>query len=290
MDKYFPKGIGLDPNSEMFKQMYQMMRKRQCDCGYDPEHKKKGSNEEKCPVTLALNNHITFPSLKMLPKDDDPKELFYNTETGTPKQHWCFLIELHESLAPRTWSGFTTFGEKVVLKFDNDNDEKPTTFSWSDLKSGHTVAILYAEKYDKIQIIESNLDSCYIFKTNFIDLFDEARHILNDADFNAKEEKSACFGCGITCENISRCANCKLAKYCSRECQSKCWKASHKKMCSQSETLLKMVSLPRLSFEHHFSFTVGQGDSIPAYVFKSEFVYKPVENGFVFTNLYQFIK
>ncbi len=72
------------------------------------------------------------------------------------------------------------------------------------------------------------MDSCFVFKANLIDLFQEAMHLLNDADMNSKNEKAACFGCGVICENISRCGNCKLAKYCSKECQAKCWKTTHK--------------------------------------------------------------
>jgi hypothetical protein len=89
-------------------------------------------------------------------------------------------------------------------------------------------AILYAEKQEKTLIVEENMDSCFVFKANLIDLCEEAKQLLNDADMNSRKEQSACFGCGVICENISRCASCKLAKYCSKECQAKCWKLIHK--------------------------------------------------------------
>ena len=74
---------------EALKDIYPMTRKRNCDCGYDPElESDKGSRkskEEKCPVTLALSNHVTFPSLKMLPISDKSKELYLQSSV---KKHW----------------------------------------------------------------------------------------------------------------------------------------------------------------------------------------------------------
>lgn len=39
-----------------------------------------------------------------------------------------------------------------------------------------------------------------------------------------------CENCQIR-EGLKRCARCKLACYCSRECQKKHWKAGHKTNC-----------------------------------------------------------
>ena len=39
-----------------------------------------------------------------------------------------------------------------------------------------------------------------------------------------KEEKEACFQCGETSKPLSKCAKCKIAKYCSRQCQIDHWK------------------------------------------------------------------
>jgi len=276
MEKWLPKGIGMDANNPLFQSMYLMMRRSACDCGYDPESKKTSPTAEDCPVTQALSNHITFPSVKIMPDVDDSNKIYYDQDEGTPLKHWCFLVELHELKQPRRWSGFTPFGELVTVDFQNEPDEKPTTFAWSDLKAGNTLAILYAEKQDRTEIVEENLDSCYVFKSNLIDLLEEAKRLLNDSDMNAVDEKSSCFGCGVICEKISRCGNCKLAKYCSRECQAKCWKEVHKKLCSQNETILRLSALPRQPFTKHFSFTNGDDDSLPPYVFKPEFAYKPI--------------
>jgi len=73
------------------------------------------------------------------------------------------------------------------------------------------------------------------------------------------------------CEKISRCASCKLAKYCSVECQRKCWKESHKKLCPQNEMILRLAALPRHEFKKHFTFETSEDKSLPAYIYKPEF-------------------
>jgi hypothetical protein len=97
--------------------------------------------------------------------------------------------------------------------------------------------------------------------------------LLVNADLTAKKSPSACFGCGKDTEKASKCSVCLLAKYCSRECQCDDWKGMHKKLCPQSETLLRLASLPRHLFEKHLVFTVNQEDSLPPYIHKDEFVF-----------------
>jgi len=57
---------------------------------------------------------------------------------------------------------------------------------------------------------------------------------------------------------------------------------SHKKLCPQSEAILRLASLPRHPFKEYFSFKMNQSDelthfsALPEYFYKSEFVYKRV--------------
>jgi hypothetical protein len=54
-------------------------------------------------------------------------------------------------------------------------------------------------------------------------------------DLSAKEH--TCFECGAKrCEDgaaLFRCARCKMAQYCSAECQRQDWKKNHKQLCAQ---------------------------------------------------------
>lgn len=123
------------------------------------------------------------------------------------------------------------------------------------------MAILYATKKQFLDgsegIRQEDLDSCYIFNTSLKNVQDEAQKLLNHADIESNEnikELVECFGCGVKSDVLSRCANCKLAKYCSKECQTKAWKAGHKNLCKQSEVLLRLTVLPRYSFRDHLTF------------------------------------
>jgi hypothetical protein len=107
----------------------------------------------------------------------------------------------------------------------------------------------------------------------------EANKLLNDFDLLARNDEqevaNVCFGCGLQCKDMKRCGGCKLAKYCSQECQLKAWKLSHKKLCPQSETLLSLSCLPRQQTnEIRFTFQTGMANSLPPYVYNEEFVQK----------------
>lgn len=107
------------------------------------------------------------------------------------------------------------------------------------------------------------------------DVMEEAEKLLNDADLSTRNEQLVCFGCGLQSKSLLRCGECKLAKYCSQECQLKAWKLSHKKLCSQSETLLRLACLPRQQTSTiKFTFKMEQPDSLPPYVYNPEFVQK----------------
>ena len=75
-----------------FKSAVPKIRYRECICGYIPGKRTISDNE--CLNNLPLLNHITYPSLKMIPDKDEVKELFYDKETGDPKLHWCLLVEI----------------------------------------------------------------------------------------------------------------------------------------------------------------------------------------------------
>ena len=266
------------------------VERRKCECGYDPfsaytlafirtkdEIKIKNKDEETCPVNLPLGNHITFPSLKMLPKTDEVKELFYNSHDGFPKRHWCLLVELNEKIkedkTSKIWSGYTVFGENIKLVIESQENEKPTQFDWSDLKQGNTVAILYATAVECVVCVQSRhvFKAWYVFKTGISNLQFEATKLLINADLSVKKIPQKCFGCGDDNKMVSSCAKCLLAKYCTVECQRKCWLESHKNMCSQMETLLRLASLQRHPFSGYLVFEANQKDSLPSYTYNEEF-------------------
>jgi hypothetical protein len=118
--------------------------------------------------------------------------------------------------------GFNSYGDEVHVYFELEENEKPVTFAWEDLVDGNTLVILYAEQKkfangDSL-VVETNLDSCFIFKESLELVKSEAHMLLMDAELMEKNEQSSCFSCGYSNDTLTliRCANCKLAKYCSK--------------------------------------------------------------------------
>ena len=140
-DSNFPKEpIDSDEEDELEEKTLQ--RIKQCDCSYDPFNENYTQNSEKCSVKLALRNHITYPSFQMMTEHYDPSMIFYqeNHYGLEPRIHWATLIEISHDLSfvRPGCCGRNQFGEKISVHFYHENDEKPISFKWSQLKPGYT--------------------------------------------------------------------------------------------------------------------------------------------------------
>ena len=118
-----------------------------------------------------------------------------------------------------TISGLNQMGERFYAIFKIPKADVPKTFDVADLIVGNTIVILYAqlmnvEKYTRVYI--DSLKSVFIFKAGIDVIKVEAGKFLNDATCIANNELQSCFGCGSKTTNLSKCANCMMAKYCSK--------------------------------------------------------------------------
>lgn len=251
-----------------------LRRRKTCNCGYNP-FSERPVNRDHCSVNLALQNHVTFPSFELMTDLSEPSMLYYKENSRRnlePQRHWASLLDIQEVMQfPKfislTWN---IYGESIMVAFYPENGDRPSTFNWSDIKLGHTLCILYPEKktFSAINpdiepgIIVVNLDSCFVFNAPLNLVHEEAQKLLRNADLETNQMLE-CFTCGTRKENLSQCGSCKLAKYCSKECQMTSWKTGHKKLCSQSEILLKLSCLHRHSFEsgNYFTFNSQKSSS-----------------------------
>jgi hypothetical protein len=154
-----------------------------CQCGYTTKTPLSLVNiqENKCANTMALLNHITFPPLKLLSVKDKPElSPHYNVVKKVPNKHWCLLIEIEAvSFSKKSYSltGKTIYDEKVVVKFSDDS-QTTTTFKWSDLSKGKTLAILTVA-----------------FNASLNATINIARLMLVNEDFRAEGIDLVCFNC-----------------------------------------------------------------------------------------------
>jgi hypothetical protein len=245
----------------------------ECDCGAKIDE--TSCSKSTCETTIALENHLIYPTFSLLDKCK------HNAN------HWAFIIEISQRKKilnqPEFLMGFTPLNEMVYLSFNNLGQDDVTKFS--NIKAGQTLVVLYAEQdfkhEDNKLVMVKNSDFCFVFNASFVDVQIEAEKLLIASDLMSEKKELECFGCGIKTNIIMQCSACKLAKYCSKECQQKSWKMRHKNLCKQSETLLRLACLPRrqeIVPNKHYSFKIDEDTTsspLPSYIYKSEFVQKP---------------
>lgn len=173
----------------------------------------------------ALLDPRYFPSLAQLPTDD--------TEFGeeTPEHHWCYMAEITEDklATHRSFRHWVTVqdrdGASSEVRFYLDEKDILDT---THLKKGNTIFVRYAyfhrfmdgsfglriEEPTYVYVVPSTLSSIL-----------EAQRSVAQAPGTATRH---CLGCQKP--SVSRCAKCKQAHYCSKECQTTDWK-EHRPTC-----------------------------------------------------------
>ena len=216
-------------------------RKIKCPCGYDPHshtsdllgillleerlQKKDGKcNSKKQPFL----NHITFPPFELLSNYDtgDLPDYHWSWSRGDvvkPRRHWATLLEIFDAweFRRKTLHTWNQYGQRVAVHFYHEDYQEPTTFKWSDVRIGHTLAILYPTRHlfmdSSRGIRQEDLDSCFVFRANLAQLEREAQKLINSAEAKAlNRPECTCFACGKIRTDLKTCGNCHLARYCDK--------------------------------------------------------------------------
>ena len=153
-------------------------------------------------------------------------------------------------------------------------------------------AVLYAQRKCmymlsmQIEEVVSWARYCYVFGAPLPQMQQQAAKLLANADLESEKKPLICFGCKRMSAasgefKLSNCSTCKLAKYCSRECQVDDWKKAHRGICKHSDVLLRLACLPRhgdfTKESKCFTFYEENADTavnayLPAYVYNAKFV------------------
>ena len=208
-----------------------------------------------CTLYKALCNPVTFPSFANLTDLNDPSTKYY---TGWDEgllvrsREWALLGEVTELVhfVRHRFVLQTRFGEELVLHFYPESLPMPG-FNVRDVQVGYTFALLNAEKKTFMDMTDGvrleQLDTCWAFKASLKDVTDEADKLLAAADAKAEKKPASCFACAKP--TTSCCGKCKIARFCSRECQITEW-PKHKKLCRDAAKLLSLSCLPRHPYVH----------------------------------------
>ena len=129
--------------------MEQFERGFKCICG-QLITTKNAMIKNVCECKEALKNHVTFPTYSALRKRNG--DIYDNQEVTVSPSHWILLAEVH--LIQKTKGmpvyvlAFTPQNEYVTIELDKVYNLLllgDSTFRFSDLEMGHTIALLYAQ-------------------------------------------------------------------------------------------------------------------------------------------------
>ncbi|KAI8620769.1 hypothetical protein BC830DRAFT_1164306 [Chytriomyces sp. MP71] len=87
-----------------------------------------------------------FPSFDDLPEFGIPDGLFLAFDTCEPTRHWCFVGEIASiSFVERPRVSVKLSPDRTIV-VESNSVSSPTTFAWTDLRPGNSIAILYATR------------------------------------------------------------------------------------------------------------------------------------------------
>ncbi|KAJ3103658.1 hypothetical protein HK100_004165 [Physocladia obscura] len=90
-------------------------------------------------------NTLAFPTLASLPVHGEADGVYVGEDLQRLR-HWCFMAEITAvSFVDRPRISVVTRANETAV-VESRSRYSPSTFAWTDLRAGHTVAILYAEK------------------------------------------------------------------------------------------------------------------------------------------------
>ena len=167
---------------------------------------------------------------------------------------WCFVAEITNDEVSQIPGHM--FRNRVYVQDRKGQDNIPIsfhpeggTFDFRTLKRGHTICVIQAELHlfldMTIGLRIEGLDTVKVIPCGLNDLLALSKHY--------SQTTNSCWGCGKTASDegssLKKCAACKLACYCDKQCQTKDWKERHRVWCKAIPEFLKMTEIDYSDFD-----------------------------------------
>ena len=228
------------------------------------------------PGEDILQNTHHFPSFANLPEEND-LDLDYWKESGfhrfVPACTWFFMAEItYDELA------LVPFLRNRVLVRDRDGkDDIPISFypedgyfNFRSLKKGHTVFVIQAEKHHfldmTIGLRIEDLSSIFVVPCDMKELLSlsaiyherkdtqcwscKKKRKVKEKDNTTSSTPPGASGSSVQVQ-LLKCAACRVARYCGKECQIKDWKACHRKHCKVMPYFLRLTRIDYSKYDSH---------------------------------------
>ena len=213
-----------------------------------------------------LQNTFYFPSFQDLPHENDIPEGYWKCGRDgayVPACTWFFMAEITNA----DYSQQPFLRNRVLVK-DRASRDVPIYFypecgffDFKLLKKGHTVLVMRAQRHDFLDLSTGlrieDLSTVQVAKCSMEDLL-----TLSKAYHDNKDNK--CWSCGKEGEGeeaasdgatagscggeLKKCAACKTARYCSKECQTTHWMETHKRTCKAMPLFMKLAAIDLSKF------------------------------------------
>lgn len=214
----------------------------------------------------SLLDPLAFPPFLSCPHEDIFSSTYYDQGRSTPIRHWCFLGEIEnisgigrlcldvrdrDGTAVRIYFYLDRLSPSVVeiiftVKGHEITYPRHPNCPQHLIQKGNTIAVLYAQQHPwresstGIRIEEG--DTVHFFPYKLDQLLSLGEQILQGVPPSKESaELRACNRCGKKSGFLMCCSACRIAWYCSRNCQKIDWSTNgHNKNCKTSQVKLMM--------------------------------------------------
>ena len=217
-----------------------------------------------------LQNTFHFPSFRDLPDENEIEDGYWEPDRYGVYQPACVWFFMGEIIYDETAQ--IPFLRNRVFVRDRDGGECPISFYPEDgffdfktLKKGSTVLVTNGQRHnfldltvglrvgylDNVAVVPCSmsdllkLSNVYHTKTNTRCWSCSEKDISASASASSSASVSSSSGEGATAGSteLKKCAACRMATYCSKDCQKKDWKEGHKKTCKAVPLFKKLTQI-----------------------------------------------
>ena len=215
-----------------------------------------------------LQNTFHFPSFKDLPHENDLDEGYWKCDLSgvyVPACTWFFMAEITDD----KYSQIPFYRNQIVVTDRAGQRDIPIyfypeggSFDFKLLKKGSTILVVNGQKHNfldlSIGLRIEDLDTVSVAPCHVEDLFTLSKTYHANGDTKCwscgkegqKTKSSGALGsdgatssCSSQAEELKKCGACRVAHYCSKECQGKHWKEGHKRSCKAMPIFTKLTKI-----------------------------------------------
>ena len=215
-------------------------------------HSSSKGHQQRCgPTKDLLQKHRHFPNFENLPEDNDLDLRYYRESPSgvyVQSHSWCFLGEVVND----EFAQLSALRNRVIVKDRTGKEDIPVafypesgSFDFTTLRRGRTLCVMFAQRHMFLDLTVGlrveELDTVQVIKCSLSDLLALSKRYSQCSE--------CCWGCGKTSSgdscgataSLKKCSACKVAHYCSKECQVKDWKETHRRFCKAIPDFLSLA-------------------------------------------------